>query len=150
MKYDIFIFLLSLVALTITKLQLSLKGLMERKKGNRVGPQGKRTYLLCDHSGYWFREELLQELRMVEPYFFLVEAMLEGVGLEFCRPSSKVWDQTSSGRPSLPGHSPAGVCDLLSFSLLHHPPPVAQARSWHLLAQCAADQLQEKGEQLRV
>lgn len=78
---------------------------------------------------------------------WVIEAMTEGAGLDFHSPSSGARDQDSSGRPS---RLPAGVCYLLPFSLLHHPPPVAQGRSGHPLAQCAADQLQEKSEQLWV
>lgn len=48
------------------------------------------------------------------------------------------------------GHLPAEVWGLLPFSKRHHKSPLAQGRRRHFLAQGAADQLQEEGEEFWV
>lgn len=78
----------------------------------------------------------------------LASSLVFGTGSH--SPSLGAWDQGHAGSLPLLGHLPAGVRDLLPFPLLHHPPPVAGSRNRHLLAQCAADQLQEETEQLWI
>lgn len=139
------------MALCIAECQLSWKGLNERKHRKQSGPTGEEntaTYLTCYPSGqlHWVltQEESLQGSGTSEwqsvAFSRVVEAMPEGAGLDSCilvldLGRGQLW------RACPPGHSPAGVCNLLPFPLLHHPPPEAQGRSGHRLAQRAADQL---------
>lgn len=76
--------------------------------------------------------------------------MTERADPDFCNAAPGVWDWDLCGRCFLIGRLPAGVWDLLLFSLLHHMPPAAPGRRGHLLAQCAANQLQEESEQLWI
>lgn len=140
----IFIFLLSLVALSITEFQLSLNSLNERKQMKQRRPLGEANRAaVCRYS-----EQLPQRLAQEQESLVssgVVEATAAGRGPDFHSSSPRVWDPDTEE-----GHLPAGVCCLLLFSLLQHPSPAAPGGSGHFLTQGAADQLQEKSEHLWV
>lgn len=79
---------------------------------------------------------------------FGFDTRAEGTESESHSPSLGVWDQTRD--LFLVGRLPAGVWELLPFPELHHTSPLTKVRNRHFLAQGAADQLQEEGEQLWI